>query len=74
MTKQYTDLNRSSNQLDFLLYLEDTDVLTINKSILKDHKEGLIDFMNQLIVQWKELQEFEFTEVQKRMSKDEITK
>ena len=63
--KQFTDLNRSVNQLDFLIYLENDGIVTLNRKVLKEHKDSLIDFMNKLIKNWKETQEYEFEEILK---------
>lgn len=61
--KQFTNLNRGVNQLDFLVYLEDKGILTLNKQTLREHKDGLLDFIDTLIKDWKEYQEYEFNEI-----------
>ncbi len=61
--RQFTNLNKGVNQLDFLVYLENEGLLTLNKQKLKENKDRLLDFIDSLIKNWKEHQEYEFNEI-----------
>ena len=61
--RQFTNLNKGVNQLDFLVYLENEGILTLNKQKLKENKDRLLDFIDSLIKNWKEHQEYEFNEI-----------
>jgi hypothetical protein len=62
--KQFTNLNKSSSQLDFLIYLEHENVIKLNTELLKVHKTHLLKYVEHLIFDWKQQQIKEFEEKQ----------
>ena len=63
--KQFTDLNKGVNLLDFLIYLDNKRIVSLNKEELRSHKDNLLPFINELIKEWKVSQQYEFEEIQK---------